>query len=193
MTHVARFVRAAALATALTAAAVHPASGQPVSFTVAVSKSAYASGDYGETDGDWRAEGVLRYESRGPLRAGVGVEVGKLDEPYSDPSFTAVSVFGEVGLATALADRWAGRLAARYGWSHERVGDEEDGLWAWGWEAGVVAGADYRLSGSAAVGLQAEATRLSLRRHEAVPSPPSGLRREGWRFGLGLTLRLGGH
>jgi hypothetical protein len=192
MAHVVRFVRAAALATALPAAAAHPADGHPVSFTVAASKTAYASGDYGETDGDWRAEGVLRYESRGLLRAGLGVEVGKLDEPYSDPSFTAIGVFGEVGLAAALADRWAGLLAARYGWSHERVGEEEDGLWAWGWEAGVVAGVDYRVSGSAAIGLQADATRLSLRRDEEVTTPPSGLSRRGWRFGLGLTLRLGG-
>jgi hypothetical protein len=143
MAQLARLVRATALAPALVASVADPVSGAPVSFTAAVSKTGYGSGEYGETDGDWRAEAVLRYESRGLFRAGIGAEVGKLDEPYSDPSFTAVGVFGELGLGKVLANRWSGLLAGRYGWSHERVGEESNGLWAWGWQAGVLAGVDY--------------------------------------------------
>jgi len=97
-----RIVRAAALAPALAAAESDLASGQPMTFTAAVSKTAYSSGDYGETDGDWRAEGVLRYEFRNRFHAGIGAEIGKLDEPYSDPSFTAAGIFGELGLGRAL-------------------------------------------------------------------------------------------
>lgn len=192
MVQLSRFVRPLVLAPALALAMADPARGQPVSFTVAASKTAYGSGDYGQTHGDWRAEVVLRYEARGLFRAGLGAEVGKLDEPYSDPSFTAAGVFGEIGLGKVLADRWSGLLGGRYGWSQERVGDESDGLWAWGWQAGAVAGVDYRVAASTAVGLQAEATHLSLRRDEGLTSPPAGLSRRGWRFGLGLTLRFGG-
>ena len=186
-----RIVRAAVLAPAL-AAVSDPASGQPISFTAAISKTAYGSGDYADTNGDWRAEGALRYEFRNRFHAGVGAEIGKLDEPYSDPSFTAAGIFAELGLGKALGDRWSGLLAGRYGWSHERVGEESDGLWAWGWQAGVVAGVDRRVATSTAVGLLAEATHLSLQRDEHIASPPSGLQRRGWRYAVGLTLRFGG-
>jgi hypothetical protein len=72
------------------------------------------------------------------------------------------------------------------------VGNEADGLWAWGWQASIVAGMDYRLGASAAAGLQLEVKRLSLRRDEGATVPASGLSRRGWLYGLGLTLRVGG-
>jgi hypothetical protein len=166
--------------------------GWPFSFAVSALRTTYSSGNYDATDGDWQAEGVLRYHSRGSFRIGVGAEVGKFDEPYSDPSFTGVGLFVEPGLAKPLTDRWTGSLGGRYGWAHERVGDRGDGLWAWGWQASVVAGVDYRLGANAAAGLQLEVTRLSLRREEDVTIPSSGLERRGWLYGLGLTLRFGG-
>jgi hypothetical protein len=166
--------------------------GWPFSFTVSALRTTYGSGDYGATGGDWQAEGVMRYHTRGSFRVGVGAEVGKFDEPYSDPSFTAVGVFVEPGLAKPLADRWTGSLGGRYGWAHERVGDHADGLWAWGWQASVVLGADYRLGDNAAAGFQLEVTRLSLMRDEDLVAPAPGLQRRGWLYGLGLTLRFGG-
>jgi Caspase domain len=165
--------------------------GWPFSFTASYLRTAYGSGNYAATSGDWQAEGVVRY-LRGLFRIGVGAEVGKFDEPYSDPSFTAVGVFVEPGLGKPLTDRWTGSVGGRYGWAHERVGNEADGLWAWGWQASIVAGVDYRLGASAAAGLQLEVKHLSLRRDEGPTVPASGLSRRGWLYGLGLTLRVGG-
>jgi hypothetical protein len=164
------------------------ARGHLLSFIASALKTAY--GSESATSGDWRAEGVLRYQSRGLFRIGVGAEVGKFDEPYSDPSFIAVGVFVEPGINKFLTDRWMGSLGARYGWAHERVGDEADGLWAWGWQAGAVAGVDYRLGASTGAGMQLEVTRLSLQQDENLTVPPSGLKRQKWRYNLSLTLRL---
>jgi hypothetical protein len=187
-----RFAVGAAVQLAVTAGSAVVAEGQPLSFTASALKTTYGTGDYEATRGDWQAEGVLRYHSHGLFRIGVGAQVGKFDEPYSDPSFTSVGVFVEPALGRAFAERWCGSLGARYGWAHERVGEEVDGLWAWGWQAGLVAGLDYRIAAHTAVGVELDATRLSLERDEGSVIPPSGLGRKGWRYGLGLTPRFGG-
>jgi hypothetical protein len=168
-------------------AALH---AQSLSMSVAALKTSYSSGQYNDTRGDWNADAVLRLGTWSPLHVGLGVSVGKFDESYSDPSFTAVGAFLEPSVGAVLSENWGGTFALRYGLQQERVGERSDGLWAWGWQAGAVATIDYHLSEETAIGLQLEATRLDLRHDADLPLPPSGVDRVGWRFGAGAVLRF---
>lgn len=163
---------------------------QSLFFGVGLLKTTYDGGDYRSTSGDWQAEGTVGVRVRAPFRVAVGLSGGKLDEPYSDPSFTTVAVFLEPGISGSLGGKWAGALGARWGWAHERVGEQVDGLWAWGWQAGLAGDLLFMVRSSTGIGLRCTAEYLDLRRDEVTPIPPSGLDRQGWRFGLGLALAV---
>jgi hypothetical protein len=165
---------------------------QQLSAAVALPKPFYGGGDYSATHGDWQAEGTVRYAFAAPIRVGVGVGGGKFDEPYSDPSFSSVWLHLEASFRSLVRPDLQTWVGARYGWTHERVGDRESGLWAWGWLGGAVGGVDYALSERFGVGVQIDVMLLNLRRDESGVPPPGGLDREGWRVSVGPVLRFGG-
>ena len=71
------------------------ASAQELSLAVSLDASSYKGDAYQTTDGDRGVEVAIGYETLRGLRFSGGVFVGKFDEPISDPSFTAVSLFFE--------------------------------------------------------------------------------------------------
>lgn len=172
------------------AAGAESVCAQSLFFGLGVLKTTYAGSDYKSTSGDWQAEGTIGLHVRAPFRVAVGFSGGKLDEPYSDPSFTTVAVFLEPSISGSLGGKWTGALGARWGWAQERVGEQGDGLWAWGWQAGLAGDLLFMVRSSTGVGLRCTAEYLDLRRDEVTPIPPSGLDRQGWRIGLGLVLAI---
>ena len=183
-------LRAACLLAVITLAGTAALPAQSLSMSLAALKTSYSAGQYDETRGDWNAEAVLRLQLWSPVHLGLGVGAGKLDEAYSDPSFTAVGAFLEPSVSAVLNENWGGTFGLRYGLQQERVGEKSNGLWAWGWQAGAAATIDYHLTEGTTIGLQLEATRLDLRHDEDLPLPPSGVEREGWRLGAGAVLRF---
>jgi hypothetical protein len=166
---------------------------QGLSATLALEKPFYWSDDYRDTHGDWQAETTLRYQFDGPFGVGVGGGGGKLDEDYSDPSFSFFWFHVETSLAAHLSRSSRAWIGARYGWAHERVGDRGGGLWAWGWLGGAVGGLSYLVNEHIGIGLHVDVMRLDLRRDELGVAPAGGLDREGWRVSLGPRLTFGRH
>jgi hypothetical protein len=181
-----------ALALAASISAPGRSHGQGLSATIALGKPFYWGGDFSDTQGDWQAEVTARYHFDGPFRIGIGLGGGKFDEPFSDPSFSSLWLYVEPSLRREIGARLQTWLGARYGWTHERVGDRDGGLWAWGWLGGAGGGMDYALSERVGVGIQVDVMHLDLRRDEDGALPPGGLDREGWRWSVGPVLKLGG-
>jgi hypothetical protein len=165
---------------------------QPLSAAIALSKPFYAGGDYGDTRGDWQAELTLRYHFDARFRIGLGAGGGKLDEAYSDPSFSSFWLHVEPSLGGQVSRNLRAWVGARYGWAHERVEDREQGLWAWGWLAGGILGLSYAVREDIGIGVHADVMHLDLRRDEIGAAPSGGLDREGWRLSVGPVLTFGG-
>jgi hypothetical protein len=159
------------------------ASAHELSFAVSLDASSYSGDAYQTTDGDRDGEVAIGFETSRGLRLAGGVFVGKFDEPISDPSFTAVGLFFEPSWTFRRSARVRPFAGARVGWEHQRVGDQSNGLWAYGWGVGGVAGVLVRLGEPVAVGLRTVVTGLNIERDNATS-------RNGMRVQFGGTFVL---
>jgi hypothetical protein len=159
------------------------ASAQELSLAVSLDASSYKGDAYQATDGDRGGEVAVGFETSRGLRLAGGVFVGKFDEPISDPSFTAVSLFFEPSWTFRPRARIRPFAGARVGWEHQRVGEQSNGLWAYGWGVAGVAGVLVRLGEPVSVGLRTVVSGLNVDRGD-------GASRNGVRVQLGGTFVL---
>src|SRR5262245_28423990 len=159
------------------------ASAQELSFSVSLDVTIYRGDAYASTDGDRTAEVAVGYEMSRGFRLAGGVLFGKFDEPISDPSFTAVSLFFEPAWVFRPRARVRPVVGTRVAWEHQRVGDQSNGLWAYGWGVAGVAGVLIRLGEPVSVGVRTVVSGLNLERD-------NGTSRNGMRFHLGGTFIL---
>ena len=159
------------------------ASAQELSLSVSVDASSYRGDAYQTTDRDRGGEVAIGFATSRGLRLAAGVFVGKFDEPVSDPSFTAVSLFVEPTWTFRRKARVRPFAGARVGWEHQRVGDQSNGLWAYGWGVGGVAGVLVRLGEPVSVGLRTVFSGLNIERDNSTS-------RNGMRVQLGGTFVL---
>ena len=159
------------------------ASAQELSLAVSLDTSWYSGDAYQSTDGDRAGEVAIGYETSRGLRLSGGVFFGKFDEPISDPSFTAVGLFFEPSWTFRRNSRVRPFAGARVGWEHQRVGDHLNGLWAYGWGLGGVAGVLVRIGDPVSVGVRSVVSGLNLERD-------NGTSRNGLRVQLGGTFVL---
>ena len=150
---------------------------------MSIDATSYGGDAYATTDGDRGGEVAVGFEMSRGLRLVGGVFVGKFDEPISDPSFTAVSVFFEPSWILRRTARVRPIVGARVAWEHQRVGDQSDGLWAYGWGVAGVGGVLVRLGQPVSVGLRTVVSALNIERG-------NGSSRNGLRFQLGATFVL---
>ena len=123
----------------------------------------------------------------------VRVPAGRaLDEAYSDPSISFFWIHVEPSLTTQLTRRSRAWVGVRYGLAHERVGDRDEGLWAWGWLGGVAGGLSYAVNGNIGIGLHVAVMRLDLHHPETGVAAPGGIDREGWLISVGPEITIGG-
>jgi hypothetical protein len=74
-------------------------------------------------------------------------------------------------------------IGTRVAWEHQRVGDQNDGLWAYGWSVAGVGGVLVRLGEPVSVGVRAVVSGLNLERENDSS-------RNGLRFQIGGTFVL---
>jgi hypothetical protein len=160
-----------------------PAFGQELSLAVSLDTTTYGGDAYDTTEGDVGGEFTLGYETARGLRFASGVFVGKFDEPVSDPSFTAISVFFEPSWAFRPTSRVRPVVGARVGWERQRAGNQSTGLWAYGWGAAGVGGVEVRLGEPVSVGVRTIVTGLNIERDD-------GSSRNGVRVQVGASLIL---
>jgi hypothetical protein len=160
-----------------------PLSAQELSFAVSLDGTWYGGDAYNMTNGDRAGEVALGYETSRGIRLAGGVFVGKFDEPISDPSFTAVSAFFEPAWIFRRTARVRPLAGARLSWEHQRVGDQSNGLWAYGWGAAGVAGVLVKLGEPVSVGVRTVLSGLNMERG-------NGASRNGVRLQLGGTFML---
>lgn len=159
------------------------ASAQELSLALALDATSYRGDAYQRTDGDRGGELAIGFETSRGLRLAGGVFVGKFDEPISDPSFTAISLFFEPSWTFRPRARIQPFAGARISWEHQRVGDQSNSLWAYGWGAAGVAGVLVRLGEPVSVGLRTVVSGLNIERDD-------GSSRDGMRVQLGGTFIL---
>jgi hypothetical protein len=159
------------------------AAAQELSLGVSLDASSYRGNAYQTTDGDRGGEVAIGFETSRGLRLAGGVFVGKFDEPISDPSFTTVSLFFEPSWTFRRNARVRPSAGARVGWEHQRVGEQSNGLWAYGWGVAGVAGVLVRLGEPVSVGLRTVVSGLNIERD-------NGTSRNGMRVQLGGTFVL---
>jgi hypothetical protein len=159
------------------------ASAQELSVAVSLDGTSYSGDAYSTTDGDRAGEVAVGYETARGIRLSGGVFVGKFDEPVSDPSFTAFSIFFEPSWILRRTARVRPLIGARVAWEHQRAGDHSDGLWAYGWGASAVGGLLVRLGEPVSVGLRTVLSGLNMERED-------GTSRNGLRFQIGGTFIL---
>jgi hypothetical protein len=158
-------------------------SAQELSLALSLDGTSYKGDAYQTTDGDRGGEVAIGFETSGGLRLSGGFFFGKFDEPISDPSFTAVSVFFEPSYTFRRSARVRPFAGARVGWEHQRVGEQSNGLWAYGWGVAAVAGVLVRLGEPVSVGVRTVVSGLNLERDD-------GTSRNGTRVQVGGTFVL---
>ena len=176
-------MRVALLALLVTLASSAPAAAQELSFSVSLDAVSYNGDAYHVTDGDRGVELALGFETSRGIRLTGGVALSKFDEPISDPSFTAVGLFFEPAWVFRRTARIRPFAGARIAWEHQRVGDHTNGLWAYGWGAGGIAGFLVRLGDPVSVGVRTVVSGINAERDD-------GSSRNGPRVQLGGTLLL---
>jgi hypothetical protein len=159
------------------------ASAQQLSVALSLDATSYTGDAYESTDGDQGGEVAVGYEMSTGFHLAGGVFVGKFDEPISDPSFTAVSLFAEPSWIFRRTARVRPLIGTRVAWEHQRVGDQNDGLWAYGWSVAGVGGVLVRLGEPVSVGVRAVVSGLNLERENDSS-------RNGLRFQIGGTFVL---
>jgi len=125
---------------------------QTGTLSLAVEGLSYGGDDYDQTNGDRAVTLAGSYRFRPAWQVGAGAFVGKFDHPSSDPSFTAIALFVEPARVWQVAPRIRAITGARVAWEHERVGDQSNGLWAYGWSWGPSGQLDVSLSDRVFVG-----------------------------------------
>jgi hypothetical protein len=167
---------------ALFVASAGAAAAQELSVLLSLDATSYDGDAYTATDGDRGGEVAVGIQmSR--LRFTGGVFVGKFDEPISDPSLTALSLFFEPAWMFRRSARVRPVIGPRAAWEHQRVGDQSAGLWAYGWSVGGLAGVLVRLGEPISVGARAVVSGLNMERE-------NGTSRNGLRVQLGGTVVL---
>ena len=159
-----------------------PANAQILSAEFSLDGNSYHGSDRESTSGDRSGEVAFKYEFSTGFRLGAGVGIGKFDEPVSDPSFTTVSIFVEPAWTFRRSSRIRPFVGGRVSWEHERVGDQRDGLWAYGWGAGALGGVALRLGEHVSVGGRVIVTWLDLERDASSHN--------GLRLAAGATFAL---
>jgi len=159
------------------------AAAQELSVALSLDSTSYYGDAYSLTDGDRGGEVAIGYETSRGLRMSGGLFVGSFDEPISDPSFTAIGLFFEPAWVFRHRARVRPILGARVAWEHQRVGDQSNGLWAYGWGAGGVGGVLVRLGEPVSVGVETVLMGLNMDRQD-------GTSRNGLRFQVGGTFLL---
>ena len=163
------------------------ATAQILSAELSLDGNSYHGEDRESTNGDRSGEVALKYEWRSGFRLGGGVGIGKFDEPVSDPSFTTVTVFVEPSWVFRRSSRVRPFVGGRVSWEHERVGDQNGGLWAYGCGAGAIGGVAVKLGEPVSVAARVVLTRLDLDRSN---SSHNGVRvAAGGTFALTWPIR----
>ena len=164
------------------------ASAQELSFSLSLDATIYGGDAYKPTNGDRGGELAIAYQMMRGLKLGGGVFVGKFDEPISDPSFTAVSLFFEPAWVFRRTARVRPFVGSRVAWEHQRAGDRSSGLWAYGWSVAGVAGVLVRLGEPVSVGVRTVVSGLNMDREDQTSR--NGLRVQvGGSFILTWVLR----
>ena len=159
------------------------AAAQELSLVMTLDATSYKGDPYESTRGDRGGEVSFGYETSRGLRLGAGVFVGKFDEPVSDPSFTAVSIFVEPSWVFRRTARVRVVLGTRVAWEHQRAGDQSNGLWAYGWGVAGVGGVLVKLGQPVSVGLRTVVSGLNMDRENETS-------RNGLRLQIGGTFVL---
>jgi hypothetical protein len=158
------------------------ATAQILSAEFSLDGNSYHGRDRETTKGDRSGEVAFKYEFRSGFRLGAGVGIGKFDEPVSDPSFTTVNFFLEPSWGLRRSSRVRPFVGGRVSWEHERVGDQNTGLWAYGWGAGALGGVAVKLGERVSVAGRVMLTRLDLERDASS--------HDGLRLAAGATFAL---
>ena len=143
-------------------ASASSAFAQELSLSVSLDATRYGGDAYSLTEGDRGGEVALGFETSRGLRLSGGLFVGKFDEPISDPSFTAIAVFFEPAWIFRPTARVRPIIGARVAWEQQRVGDQSNGLWAYGWGVAGVGGVLVRLGDPVSVGARAVVSGLNM-------------------------------